>query len=58
MCRNLAKNYKNALKPGGVFITSGIIHERIDDVVSAMTKAGFTIKDIVKKGEWASITAI
>ncbi len=54
----LTDSAKKALKPGGIFITSGIILERIDDVVSAMTKAGFTVKDIVKKGEWASITAV
>lgn len=53
----LCPSAKAALKNGGTFITSGIILERIDDVCNALTSAGFTICDISKKGEWASITA-
>ena len=53
----LCGDAKKALKQGGVFITSGIILERIDDVVSALENTGFEIINIAKKGEWASITA-
>lgn len=53
----LCPTAKQSLKDGGVFITSGIILERIDDVVSALKNAGFEICDIKEKGEWASITA-
>ncbi len=54
---SLVDTVKKSLKDSGVFITSGIILERIDDVVGALESAGFVCMDILKKGEWAAIAA-
>lgn len=45
------------LKPGGVFITSGIIRDRETDVLEALGMAGFTAERIERKGEWVAIVA-
>lgn len=50
--------FKRYLKGDGTLITSGIITERIDDVVLALIRAGFIIKDILKRDDWAAITAV
>ena len=39
----------------GVYITSGIIEDRIDDVKSALEGCGFIIKAINRRADWASI---
>ena len=44
-----------AIRKGGVFITSGIINFRKDDVREALEQAGFTVLDEVAEGEWFSI---
>lgn len=41
--------------PGGLFICSGIIKEREQDVTSALLAAGYTILDIRRKGEWVAM---
>ena len=51
------KAYK-ALKPGGIFITSGIIDEKEAETAAVFEKTGFTIKEINHDGEWVSITAV
>ena len=43
------------LKQGGVLLTSGIIHERRDDVVKAYTGLGFELVKILEMGEWVAI---
>ncbi len=43
------------LKEGGVFIVSGIIEDRKEDVLSAIQKSKFTVDDIKEKGGWVSI---
>ena len=45
------------LKPGGVYITSGIIEHREEDVVSAVRAAGLEILEVNRQGEWVSVTA-
>ncbi len=45
-----------ALKPGGVFITSGIIDGYEDTVKDAMVKAGLTIEEVTDQGEWHCVT--
>ncbi len=45
------------VKPGGAFISSGIIRDREEDVTAAITEAGFTIEHIERKGEWIAIVA-
>lgn len=41
----------------GVFIASGIIKERIEDVKAALLKGHFEILEVVQNGEWAAIAS-
>ena len=45
------------LREGGVFITSGIIHERLDEVKEAIVASGLTILDVKINEEWCAILA-
>ncbi len=45
----------NALREGGIMITSGIIHARLDEVEAKLKQSGLTVLEIHKKGEWAAI---
>ncbi len=45
------------LKPGGIYIASGIIEEKEDTVVDAVESAGFAVLEINHEGEWVSVTA-
>jgi ribosomal protein L11 methyltransferase len=45
------------LKQGGVFITSGIIDFKENEVKEAIEKAGMEVLEITHQGEWVSITA-
>ncbi len=45
-----------AVKPGGVYITSGILEGKEEEVAAAMRKAGLTIEDITAQGEWRCVT--
>lgn len=40
-----------------LFITSGIIDTRKEDVLNAMQSAGFEIIEVLEKGGWCSVTA-
>ena len=48
---------KKHLLPGGVFICSGIIREREDDVQKALAEAGYTVCNRLAKGEWVCLAA-
>ncbi len=45
------------LKPGGVYITSGIILEREQMVRDAVAAAGLELVEVTYQGEWCSVTA-
>ena len=45
---------KQFLADDGVFISSGIIIDRKDDVKNALVEKGYTIIDCVEEGEWVS----
>lgn len=47
----------NQLKPGGIYITSGIIDEKEGTVVEAVKAAGLTVLEVTYQGEWVSVTA-
>ncbi len=47
----------NAVKDGGVFITSGIIEERADEVVAAIEAAGMTMVDTIHSNGWVCLVA-
>ena len=47
----------NQLKPGGVYITSGIINDKEPVVVEAVKKAGLELVEVTYQGEWVNVTA-
>lgn len=47
----------NQLKKGGIYITSGIIDDKEDTVVSAVKEAGLEVLEVTYQGEWVSVTA-
>ena len=47
----------NQLKPGGIYITSGIIDDKEEMVKEAVLKAGLEILDVTYQGEWVCVTA-
>ena len=47
----------NQLKPGGIYITSGIIEAKEETVVETVEKAGLTVLEMTHQGEWVSVTA-
>lgn len=54
----LVDDVKKVLKPGGTFISSGIIHERREMVTNKLINSGFEVVKTDKDGEWNCITAI
>ncbi len=51
----LAPVVRQYMADGAVFITSGIIEDRIDDVTAALTENGFVITEINRRKDWASV---
>lgn len=45
------------IKDGGVFISSGIIVERLDDVLEALKGHGFEVLEVKKKKGWSAIAS-
>ncbi len=45
------------LKPGGIYITSGIIDDKEETVLEAVRAAGMKVLEVTYQGEWVSITA-
>lgn len=45
------------MKPGAVYITSGIIDDREEVVVEAVKAAGLTVLEVNHQGEWVSVVA-
>lgn len=43
------------LKPGGVYITSGILLERAESVADAMRREGMQILETAEQGEWCCV---
>lgn len=48
---------KSRLKPGGIYITSGILDVKKQEVREAVEGAGLAVVEITRQGEWVSITA-
>ena len=53
----LTEDVKRVLKEDGYFITSGIIHDRVDMVTKKLVETGFEVVEINKDGEWNCIVA-
>lgn len=51
----LAPKAKEYMADGGVFITSGIIADRLQDVKNAFIENGFKIEEINQRKDWVSI---
>lgn len=45
------------LKPGGIYITSGIIDDKEETVTEAVKAAGLKVLEVTYQGEWVSVTA-
>lgn len=53
----LAKDINKFLKEDGVFIASGIILAKIDEVCQALEENGFEIVKVERLGEWSAIVS-
>ena len=53
----LTDDVKRLLKDAGVFITSGIIHDRVDMVCEKLEATGFEVMEKNRDGEWNCIVA-
>ncbi|MEW9123004.1 MAG: 50S ribosomal protein L11 methyltransferase [Thermotaleaceae bacterium] len=51
----LSEEIGKLLKPHSIFIASGIILDKIDEVTEALIKNGMKILNVEKMGEWAAI---
>ncbi|MCC8103581.1 MAG: 50S ribosomal protein L11 methyltransferase [Clostridiales bacterium] len=47
----------NQLKPGGIYITSGIIDEKETVVMDAVKAAGLEVLEVTRQNDWVSVTA-
>ncbi len=48
---------RSHLKPGGIYITSGILSEKERTVTEAVEAAGMEVLEVTRQGEWVSVTA-
>ncbi len=53
----LTKKVPDYIKDGGIFLCSGIIIERKEDVLSALTAGGYSILEVKEKKGWVAIAA-
>ncbi len=51
----LSPDVRQFMKEGAVYITSGIIVFRLDDVKAKLTECGFVIEEVVTQGDWAAV---
>jgi len=54
---HLSNDIKNFLVDEGIFIASGIILDKIEDVEEALVNAGLEVIKVEKTGEWAAIVS-
>lgn len=54
---HLSSDLERVLKPGGLFIGSGIIHLREQEVLQALEDAGFTILEVRSENDWRAVAA-
>lgn len=53
----LVPDVAQILEPGKLFITSGIIQERLGEVLEAMAVGGFENVEVLQEGEWAAVVS-
>ena len=54
----LTKDVAKHLEDGGIYISSGIIDFKEEEVCETLKRCGFEIIEILKKGEWCTVAAI
>ena len=53
----LSSVIRDNLREGGIFISSGIINTREDEVYEALLKNGFTVLEVTRMNDWVSFIA-
>ena len=53
----MASDVYRHVKSGGIYIASGILKEKLEDVKAALAKEGFTILESETDGDWSAIAA-
>ncbi len=53
----LNQTIRDYLAEDGIYIMSGIIAERLSDVLESLEQQGFTVHTVDKMGEWRAVTA-
>ena len=53
----LAKDIKNFMKDDAIFISSGIIHAKVDEVKASLEENGLEIIEVQSLGEWNAIVS-
>lgn len=48
---------KSHVKPGGIYIASGILKEKLQDVKDALEREGFELLDDKTDGDWSAVAA-
>ena len=48
---------KHHVKPGGIYIASGILKEKLQDVMDALKEGGFELLDDKTDGDWSAVAA-
>jgi ribosomal protein L11 methyltransferase len=51
----LLDDIKTVMKPGGIFVGSGILDENQDTVVAKMKEVGFGILEVAMKEQWVAL---
>lgn len=51
----LGKTVGNFMKDQGIFIASGILNERRDEVIQSLTRSGFKVVTVKEKGSWTAL---
>lgn len=54
---HLTKIIRPFLKKDGIFISSGIIRDRKEDVLNALKSSGFEILEVRETGEWVAVVS-
>lgn len=55
---DLAGSLHDLLEPGGTLISSGIFHERGDNVIAALEKAGLPVREKKQEGDWLCLISV
>lgn len=55
---SFAKDAYRVVKPGGIYLTSGIITRKKTDVLTALEEAGFLIDHVDELNDWIAIKAV